>query len=159
MKSYQGEIGIKAPITVLWTFIQNAEAIGRSMPDVVEYHVDDANRLVAKVRVGVGAIRAVFDVSAEVTILPEPYQARLQMQGGGMGSGFQMVSIMRIADAGESEEVLLTWTADVQVSGPLATLGGRVLDKQVKKITEQVFENIRHEVLSGNESADVEDGT
>jgi hypothetical protein len=145
VKSYQGIVNIEAPLEAVWDFIRDPDAIGRSMPDMVEYQVEDANHLRAKVRVGVGPVRAVFDVAAELTVLPEPYQVRLQMQGGGVGSGFQMVSTMRISES--EEQLSLNWTAEVQVSGPLATLGGRVLDNQVKKITQQVFENIRQGLL------------
>lgn len=63
-----------------------------------------------------------------------------------MGSGFHLLSTMHITQ--ESGQVSLNWIADVSVSGPLATLGGRLLDNQVKKITEQVFENIRQGVAA-----------
>lgn len=147
MKSYQGTVTMDAPLEAVWDFVQNPHAIGACMPDVVEYHVQDDHHLTAKVRVGVGPVRAIFDLSAEITVLSEPYRARLDAKGGGMGSGFHLVSDMTVAADG-SGRVRLQWVAEVSVSGPLATLGGRLLDNQVKKITEQVFENIRQGVAA-----------
>lgn len=146
MKTYQGIVVMDAPLNVVWDFVQDPDAIGRCMPDVVEYQVLDDRHLHAKVRVGVGPVRAVFDMNAAIELLPEPYHARLDAQGGGMGSGFHLLSTMHITQ--ESAQVSLNWIADVSVSGPLATLGGRLLDNQVKKITEQVFENIRQGVAA-----------
>ncbi|WP_053959423.1 CoxG family protein [Sulfobacillus thermosulfidooxidans] len=146
MKTYQGVVVMDAPRNVVWDFVQDPDAIGRCMPDVIEYEVLDERHLHAKVRVGVGPIRAVFDMNAKIELLPEPYKACLDAQGGGMGSGFHLLSTMHIAQ--EQDHVSLNWVAEVSVSGPLATLGGRLLDNQVKKITEQVFENIRQGIAA-----------
>ncbi|AEW04036.1 carbon monoxide dehydrogenase subunit G [Sulfobacillus acidophilus DSM 10332] len=147
MKSYQGAVTIDAPVDVVWDFVRNPDAIGACMPDVVEYHAQDGHHLTAKVRVGVGPVRAIFDLSAEVRELSGPRQARLAAKGGGMGSGFQLVSDMTVKPD-DAQGTRLEWVAEVTVSGPLATLGGRVLDNQVKRITEQVFENIRKGVAA-----------
>ncbi len=144
MKNYQGVVEMDAVLNVVWEFVQDPDAIGRCMPDVIQYQVLDDHHVHAKVRVGVGPVRAVFDMETGIEALDEPYQARLNAQGGGMGSGFQLQSTMHLTEDGGV--VSLNWVADVGVSGPLATLGGRLLDNQVKKIMAQVFENIRQGV-------------
>ncbi len=146
MKTYQGVVMMDAPVSVVWDFVKNPSTIGLCMPDVIDCQVLDDHHLHAKIRVAVGPVRAVFDMNAAVEVLPEPYQARLDAQGGGMGSGFHLVSTMTVSE--EPDGAALNWVADVSVSGPLATLGGRILDNQVKKITEQVFENIRQGVAA-----------
>lgn len=52
MKTYQGIVVMDAPLNVVWDFVQDPDAIGRCMPDVVEYQVLDDRHLHAKVRVG-----------------------------------------------------------------------------------------------------------
>lgn len=149
MKSYQGSLVLEAPPQVTWQFVTDPEKIGACMPDVVGYSVLDSEHLMAKVRVGVGPIRAVFEMAIALVGNVAEGRARMEVQGTGMGNGIQMTSEMSIEPKSESaDQTLLQWSADVAVSGPLATLGGRVLENQVKKTTEKVFENIRQGIAS-----------
>lgn len=137
-------MAISAPIEVAWAFLVDPHHIAASMPDVQEYQVTDETHFTAKVKVGIGPVRAVLDLTASVEPLSPPREARLQVRGGGMGSGLELISTI-VLDPGDGDEpsTQITWTAQVGVSGPLATLGGRLLDSQVKKTTEQVFANIQ----------------
>jgi carbon monoxide dehydrogenase subunit G len=65
-----------------------------------------------------------------------------------MGSGVDMSAKMFLEDLEDQQGTLLKWTCDVVVSGPIATIGGRLIDGQARKITEQVFENIRNALIS-----------
>ena len=49
--------------------------------------------------------------------------------------------------AGE-RETLLNWSGEAVMRGPVAAVGGRVLDAQARKLIAQTFANVR-ETLSG----------
>ncbi len=40
-------------------------------------------------------------------------------------------------------ETALKWNAEAEVRGPLAAVGGRVLDAQARKVIEQAFAKVR----------------
>lgn len=153
MKSYQGSVVVEADKSRVWAYLTDPHAIGAAMPDVVEYSVDTDQHITAKVRVGVGPVRAVMTLGADIEVGAEPDTARLVVLGNGMGNGVQLESaIALIADA---DSTRIDWTAEVAVSGALAALGARLMDSQVQKTTSQVFENIRRGVLNGGR--DMED--
>lgn len=144
MKSYQGALSLNAPLEMVWKFVTDPDRIGASMPDVIEYTVQDPHHLMAKVRAGVGPVRAVLDLMIALTGNVTEGRAEMTVQGSGMGNGVQMQTQMSLtADNTQKPATELQWEANVTVSGALAVLGSRVLDNQVKKITEKVFENIR----------------
>ncbi|MCL4352748.1 MAG: SRPBCC domain-containing protein [Firmicutes bacterium] len=144
MKSYQGELQLEAPLETVWKFVTDPNRIGASMPDLVAYTVQDPHHLMAKVRAGVGPVRAVLDMAIELNGDVAARTAQMTVQGSGMGNGVQMQTTMSLTAPNDQEpDTALHWQASVTVSGALAALGSRVLDNQVKKITEKVFENIR----------------
>lgn len=150
MKSYQGEFQLVAPLETVWKFVTDPNRIGCSMPDVVAYTVQDPCHLTAKVRAGVGPVRAVLDMAIELSGDLAQRSAEMTVQGSGMGNGVQMQTTMSLTTHhGPEPETTLHWQANVTVSGALAALGSRVLDNQVKKITEKVFDNIRQGIAEG----------
>lgn len=148
MKTYSGTLVVEAPMPLVWDYLMDPNEIGAAMPDVISYEVENPARLKSKVRVGVGPVRATLDLAVEIQESEVPDSARLVMSGGGMGNGVQLLSTVALAKVdGEPEQTRIEWSADVTVSGPLAALGTRLLDNQVKKTTERVFDNIRQGVM------------
>lgn len=146
MKTYSGEYYIPAPRELVWQFLIDPQKVGPCLPDLLELEIIDQSTFKAVVRVGLGPIRGKFNLHNTLTIEEPGYSAKMTVKGGGMGSGINMNASMNLAEQ-ENEGVLLTWSSDVVVSGPIATIGGRLIDGQAKKITEQVFNNIASEVL------------
>lgn len=148
MKTYSGSLVIEAPLPSVWDYLMDPHEIGATIPDVVEYSVESENQLKAKVKVGMGPVRAVMDLAAEIQAIEVPGRARLTIGGSGMGNGVQLTSTITLVEAEDGRgNTQVAWSADVVVSGPLAALGARLLDNQVKKATEQVFDNIRQGVM------------
>lgn len=146
MRNYNGEYQIPASREIVWGFLTDPNKVGQCLPDVLELDVLDQNSFTATVRVGVGPIRGKFKLTNSLTVVEEGYSSSMSVKGGGMGSGLDMSAKMDIEELGP-ESILLKWSSDVVVSGPIATIGGRLIDGQARKVTEQVFENIRTEVV------------
>jgi carbon monoxide dehydrogenase subunit G len=143
MREYQGTVSVAAPAHRTFAFVSSAEQVGPCMPDLLGLTVRAPEQFEAKVRVGVGPVRGTFVLNA--TIFPDAAGtgARLQVRGGGLGNGVTIDSQLSLAERGE-RETDLEWHAQVSVSGPLAALGGRVIDGQASRIAAALFENIRH---------------
>jgi carbon monoxide dehydrogenase subunit G len=66
----------------------------------------------------------------------------MKISGGGFGSAVDMSAGADVIDAGAGT-TRLKWGGEAIARGPVATVGGRVLDAQAKKLIEQAFANVR----------------
>lgn len=141
---FQGTEPIPADPETVRRFVLNPEQVGRCLPDLQELQVIDPRHFVAHVRIGVGPVRGRFRLDVELDGTDDAGSAGMSLKGSGLGSGLSLTSRLRFdpADGGTN----LVWEADASVSGPLATVGGRLLEGQARKVIEQLFRSIRQEL-------------
>jgi len=142
---YTGEEKIAAGLDTVWAFVTNPEKVGHSFPQVVDVTVHDPTHFDAIVKVGVGPVRGNFKMKVE--LLPDPSSKRLDMKisGGGFGSAIDMTADANISDAGGGA-TLLKWSGQAEARGPIAAIGGRVLDAQAHKLIAEAFGNVRQQL-------------
>lgn len=139
---YSGEEHITADPADVWAFVQDPAKVGGCLPELIEFKVLDPTHLDAVVRVAVGPVRGKFKL--KLTLIPDPAKRRLDMKisGGGFGSALDATAGADVVSAGDGE-TLLKWTGQAVAHGPIAAVGGRVLEAQAKKLIEQAFANVR----------------
>jgi hypothetical protein len=147
MRTYEGTVTVEAHAAHAFSFITSAEAVGPCLPDVLALEVQDPTHFTAKVRVGLGPVRGALDLAAVIVPEDSGQGARLEVRGGGMGSGLDIKSQLTLTPVSPSATEL-RWTAEVGISGPLATLGARLIDGQAAKVTAQLFQNIRENMAA-----------
>jgi carbon monoxide dehydrogenase subunit G len=146
----QGTERIQASPEAVRRFVGDPAQVGRCLPDLEELEVVDGQHLVALVRIGVGPVRGRFKL--EVALGAEDGELSMRLKGSGMGSGLQMSSQMQVLAEAAGATALL-WTAEAMVSGPLASVGERLLDAQARKTTQQLFESIRRTLEANGQVA------
>jgi uncharacterized protein len=139
---YSGEETVEAHPDAVWAFVTDPEKVGRSFPDVIEVNVQDPTHVDAIVGVSVGPVRGKFKLKAELIPIPSERRIELKISGGGFGSAVDMTAVAEVVDIGTGV-TLLRWSGQAIARGPVATIGGRVLDAQAKKLIEQAFGNVR----------------
>ena len=139
---HSGEERIPVGFDAVWAFVTDPEKVGRCFPDVLDVTVQDPTHLEAVVKVGVGPVRGKFKLKVE--LLPDRSRRRLDMKmaGGGFGSTVDLTAGADLIDAGEGTTVL-KWSGQAEARGPIAAVGGRVLDAQAEKMIAQAFGNVR----------------
>jgi uncharacterized protein len=139
---YSGEERIPASPDVVWAFVTDPEKIARSMPEVIEVTVQDPTHVDAVVQVAVGPVRGKFKLKVELQ--PEVSRRRidLKISGGGFGSAVDMTAGADVIDVGDGTTAL-KWSGQAVARGPVAAVGGRVLDAQAQKLIAQAFGNVR----------------
>lgn len=144
---HTGEETIPAGPDTVWTFVTDPAKVGHCFPDVVEVTVQDATHFEAIVKVGVGPVRGKFKIKVE--LLPAASKRRLDMKmsGGGFGSTVDLTSGADLVDAGDGT-TLLKWRGQAEARGPIAAVGGRVLDAQAQKLIAQAFGNVRQQLTA-----------
>jgi carbon monoxide dehydrogenase subunit G len=140
--SLSGVEQIQAEIAAVSRFVTDPNQVGRCLPDLQELTVTDPQHFTALVKIGVGPIRGRFKMEVELGTLTADVELAMKLKGSGMGNGLAMSSTMKLV-ATAADQTELHWSAEASVSGPLAGVGGRLLEGQAKKTTEALFANIR----------------
>ena len=144
---YTGEEKIPAGLDTVWTFVTDPERVGRCFPDVVDVTVQDSTHFEAVVKVGVGPVRGKFKVKVELLPASSKHRIDMKMSGGGFGSTVDLISGADLVDAGDGT-TLLKWSGQAEARGPIAAVGGRVLDAQAQKLIAQAFGNVRQQLTA-----------
>jgi carbon monoxide dehydrogenase subunit G len=142
---YTGEETIPADLDTVWAFVTDPEKVGRSFPDVVEVTVQDSTHFEAVVKIGVGPVRGKFKMKVELVPADSKRRIDMTMSGGGFGSTVDLTSGADLVDAGDGT-TLLKWSGQAEARGPIAAVGGRVLDAQAEKLIAQAFGNVRRQL-------------
>jgi uncharacterized protein len=147
--SYSGQEDVVAGPDAAWAFIKDPNRLGLCLPDVQEVRVADATHFDAIVKVAVGLVRGKF--TFKLALEPDDAAKRLTItaNGGGLGSAIDLVAHAAISPAANGSGSLLDWDGEANMRGPVASVGGRVLDRQAQKLIQQTFENVRTALQGG----------
>jgi hypothetical protein len=139
---YSGQERISASPDVVWAFVTEPAKVVACVPELIEGTVRDPSHFEAVVRVAVGPVRGRFAFKFEMQ--PDPATRRMQMRisGGGFGSAVDMTAVSDVV-AAPDDATLLNWSGEAITRGPVAAVGGRVLDAQARKLIAQTFANVR----------------
>jgi carbon monoxide dehydrogenase subunit G len=143
----RGEEKIPVSPDTAWTFVTDPEKVGRCFPDVVDVTVQDATHFEAVVRVGVGPVRGKFKLKVELVPTSSRRRIDMKMSGGGFGSTVDLTAGADLVDAGDGT-TLLKWSGQAEARGPIAAVGGRVLESQAQKLIGQAFGNVRQQLTA-----------
>jgi carbon monoxide dehydrogenase subunit G len=142
---YNGQEKITAAADTVWAFVNDPDKVGRCLPDVIEVTVRDPTHFDAVVRVGLGPVRGRFTFKFELQPDAQARRMNMKISGGGLGSALDLVAGADIVPA-DAATTLLNWTGEAVMRGPVAAVGGRVLDAQAQKLIAQTFANVRQKL-------------
>lgn len=148
---YTGQEQIAAGIAEVWAYIADPEKIAACLPDMQSYTVRDARHVDVVVRVGVGPVRGNFKFKIELQPDRATNHMTVAISGGGLGSVVDLTAAADLKDNGDGTTVL-DWNGTATMRGPVAAVGGRVLDAQAQKLIAQTFANVKTGVVSGTAS-------
>ena len=153
----QGEVTIRAPRKKVWNFMTDPDQIGQCAPGVEKIEmIEPLKRYRGIVSVGFGAVKARFSGEVNIIELEEPNYAKLKAHGSASGSVADAVSEMRLSD-GPDGSTKLDWTADVTVSGQLASLASRLMVPVSQKLAQVFYEQVRKKIETENTAASTAD--
>ena len=139
---FEGSVPIKATREKVWAFVTDPEQVGACGPGVESIEVIDATHFKAAAKVGIGFINARFHVNMEFAEQEPPDRALIKAHGQAPGSAVDATAEMRLSD-GEDGTTVMDWSADVNLSGTLASVGARLIDGTANKMIGQTFECMR----------------
>jgi carbon monoxide dehydrogenase subunit G len=136
---FNGTVDIAAPRDRVWAFVIDPNQVGSCGPGVESIEVVDEAHFKARAKVGVGFITAKFNVEMEMAQLTPPDAATIKAHGQAPGSAVDAVAQMNLSD-NESGGTRMDWSADVNLSGTLASVGARLIEGTANKMIGQTFD-------------------
>ena len=139
---HAGQERIPAGVDTVWAFVNDPDKVARCLPDLIEASVLDPTHFDASVSVSVGPVRGRFKFKFELQPDAAARRMRMKISGGGFGSALDLTASADVLDAGDGTTTL-NWGGEAEMRGPVAAIGGRVLDGQAQKLIAQTFANVR----------------
>ena len=136
---FAGTVDIAAPRDRVWAFVVDPDQVGQCGPGVESIEVLDATHFKATAKVGIGFIRARFVVNMEMAEQVPPDKAVIKAHGQAPGSAVDATAQMTLSD-GANGGTRMDWSADVIISGSLASLGARLIEGTANKMIGQTFD-------------------
>jgi carbon monoxide dehydrogenase subunit G len=145
---FSGTVQIAAPRDRVWGFLMDPNEVGSCGPGVETIEVIDADHFKAKAKVGVGFISARFVVDMTVAERNEPELAVLKAHGQAPGSAVDATANMALSGPADGPTTM-DWSADVTISGTLASVGARMIEGTANKMIGQTFDCIKAKLEAG----------
>ncbi len=146
----KGDVTIRAPRKKVWDFLTDPNQLGQCVPGVEKIEtIEPLKKYRGTVSVGLGTVKARFNGEVEILELDEPNHARLKAHGTATGSVADAISEMTLSDAADNS-TLVQWTADVNVSGQLASLVSRLMVPVSQKLAGVFYEEVRKRIEKDN---------
>ncbi len=148
---FAGKQTLNLPQAQAWQLLIDPRQVSKCVPGLKSLEVIDAFHFNAAVGFGVGSFTAAFTMNVEWLELEAPNRARMKIHGSAPGSVVDGESEMKLS-AVDANTTNLDWTADVNIGGMLASVGGRLISGVTQKLAGKFFDCVK-EKMEANRKA------
>jgi carbon monoxide dehydrogenase subunit G len=142
----KGDVTIKAPRKKVWDFLTDPNQLGQCVPGLEKIEtIEHLKKYRGTVSVGLGSVKARFSGDVDILELEEPDRAKLKAHGTATGSAADAVCEMKLTD-GPDNSTAVSWVADVNVSGQLASLVSRLMVPVSQKLAGVFYDEVKKRI-------------
>jgi uncharacterized protein len=132
------------PREIVWKYIQDQEVLRNSLPGCKSFEEGDDEIYHAEMGLSVGPVRGLFMSEVKQVNQQPPSYYRLLVKAKGKPGEIDAIANMQLDEEGNGTKV--TCSAEVQVTGILASVGQRVMGGVAKVILGQFFKAAEKEM-------------
>ena len=129
----------------VWEKLMDPDFVAASAPGVEAVERVDATHFTVISGLGVGTLKVKFTLEVELFDIVDGERLKMRARGLGPGSSVEVVSALRIEDAG-NQHTRLRWSATSDLNGTVAKMGGRVLEGTARRLTEAFWTDFARRV-------------
>jgi len=133
-----------APRQKVWNFLIDPERLARCMPGCEKLEPVGENEYSGQINVGLAAVKGVYNGKVKLDELQPPIHYKMLLDGKGKQGFIKGAGVIDLEE--QNDQTLLKYTGDVQVGGPLASVGQRMIDGAAKMLIGQFFAALEAEV-------------
>lgn len=135
----------------VWDLLLDPQVLLQVIPGLEAVDVKPDGEILATAMVGVGPVKGKF--SGKLNLLDQQKPTHVRVVGEGKGGPGFMKGICIIDSKEQGETTTITYQADVQIGGPLASVGQRLVDAATNSIMQQGFDRF-NTVLTARRAAE-----
>jgi carbon monoxide dehydrogenase subunit G len=139
----EGSHELDAPRERVYQCLVTPEVLQRCIPGCERLEQTAENTFSATIKTGVGSIKGVFNGTARLEDLRAPEHLRLVVDGKGAPGFLKGSGDLDLASIDNGTKV--TYRADVQVGGTIASVGQRMIQGTAKMMATQFFTSLAAE--------------
>ena len=139
---FSGTETIAAPIDKVWAYLLDVHKVADCTPGFQSLEELGEEHWKAVISVGVGPVKAKFTLDVTRPEKHEPDLMVVQARGKAPGSTADLSGKMNLS-ALDPQHTRMDWTAQVTVSGTIASVGARLLQSTEEKLTRQFFDCLK----------------
>jgi carbon monoxide dehydrogenase subunit G len=133
----EGTYEVPSPRAKVWDAFQDPEQLKQAIPGCEKLEALGPDEYKAIMKVGVGGVKGTFEGKVRLSDKNPPDSYKMAVEGSG-GPGFiRGDTIITLTDNGTGTRV--SYTADVQVGGLIASVGQRMLGGVAKMMADKFF--------------------
>lgn len=142
---FEGQQTINAPIAAVWAFVLDPNKVAECAPGYKSMEILAPDHFKPTLAVGVGPVKATFTLDVTLADVQPTSHAAMRGRGSAAGSAVDMTAAVDLAALSDTTTDM-RWTADVNVSGTIASVGARLLEGTAQKLTAQFFDCMRQKL-------------
>lgn len=133
----EGAYEVPAPRDKVWHAFLDPKLLKQAIPGCEKLEATGPDEYKATMKIGVGGVKGTFEGKVKLSDKKEPESYRMAVEGSG-GPGFiRGDTVISLADNAGGTRV--SYTADVQVGGLIASVGQRLLGGVSKMMADKFF--------------------
>jgi carbon monoxide dehydrogenase subunit G len=135
---------VDAPVERVWPVLCDVPRVARCIPNAQITEIVDERTYKAKVSIKVGPVAVSYGATIVVESLDEAtHTASLSVQGNELrGRGGVKAKVVSRAEAAGENRTRVSLHTDAQISGIIATVGGRLIEGVAKKTVAEFAANL-----------------
>lgn len=128
----------------VWEFLTNPQRLAKCMPGCEKLETVGENEFTGVINVGVAAVKGVYNGKVKLDEMQPPSHYKMLLDGKGKQGFIKGTGTLDLEEQGS--QTLLKYNGDVQVGGPLASVGQRMIDGAAKMMIGQFFTAMEAEI-------------
>lgn len=144
---FSGTQTIGAPIEKVWSYLLDVNKVATCAPGFQSLEEVEPEHWKAVISVGVGPVKAKFNLDVTRPEMQKPERMVVKGRGKAPGSAVELAGTMNLSSV-SPDETRMDWSANVVVSGTLASVGARLMSSTAEKLTGQFFTCLKSKILA-----------
>jgi carbon monoxide dehydrogenase subunit G len=135
---FAGSPVITATRQRVWTRLTDPNFVAASGPGVESVQTLDPTHFKVISGLGVGPIKVRFRLDVELFDIIMGETLKMRARGRAPGAAVEVISRLELQDAGPGR-TRLQWSATSELSGTVASVGGRLVERTARKLTQEFW--------------------
>jgi len=137
---------LNSPRERIWQFLNDPAFLKLCLPGCESLEALGPDQYQATLTVGIAAVKGKYTGTVTLSEKEPPQRFTMQVQGKGPGGFMQGTGVLELAEDPQGTQV--TYQGDVQVGGPIASVGQRLLEGATKMLVGQFFTAVNKQLAA-----------